>query len=211
MQGRKANYIVVIIILSIAAVSVIFVSSLKQSSPMNVKLLEFPLDIGFWKGKVLPPNEKVNKVLGTDKILMREYINPQKEIVWFCVVYGEKNRISFHPPESCYLGSGNVELLDKGIEKVKIDEQNQIAVNKLLFQMGREKQLVLYFYTAGNRMIANYYKQQFYFVLDEIKYRKSRGALVRVSTPLINDDIEDAFRRLTHFLQTSLPLLPSYL
>jgi EpsI family protein len=71
--------------------------------------------------------------------------------------------------------------------------------------MGRSKQLVLYWYTAGDRMVASYSKQQIYFLLDEIRYHKSRGALVRVSTMVINEDIKDAFRRLEDFIQISLP------
>jgi EpsI family protein len=71
--------------------------------------------------------------------------------------------------------------------------------------MGRSKQLVLYWYTAGDIMVASYSKQQIYFLLDEIRYHKSRGALVRVSTMVINEDIKDAFRRLEDFIQISLP------
>lgn len=211
MGERKANFIIAIILLGMTASGVLFVTNLKKAPVPQSKLLDFPMQVGQWVGNAMPMNKQVYDILGTDKVLFREYLTPQNDKVWFAVVYGEQNRQSFHPPEYCYLGSGNVELLDKGRFAVKLDDKESINVNKLLFQMGKYKQLVLYWYTAGNKITENYYKQQFYFVLDEIKYRKSSGTLIRVSASVIGDDTEAAIKSCENFIREALKLLPAYL
>ncbi|MBM3254107.1 MAG: EpsI family protein, partial [Candidatus Omnitrophica bacterium] len=175
MAEKKLNFIVTVVLLTLTACSVLFISSARKTSIINGRLLNFPMKLGNWSGKILPMDARVYQILGTDKVLFREYVNPQNEKVWFCIVYGEQNRQSFHPPEYCYLGGGNAELLDKGKVALRLNEKRIINVNKLLFQIGKYKQLVLYWFTAGNKMTENYYKQQIYFVLDEIKYHKSSG------------------------------------
>ncbi len=209
--SNGANFVIAIILLGLTAVGVLFVYNLKKTPVPESKLLSFPMQVGQWIGKDMPTDKRVYEILGTDKVLFREYINTRSEKVWIAVVYGEQNRQSFHPPEYCYLGSGNVELLDKDKISVKLNEGESISANKLLFQIGRYKQLVLYWYTAGNKMTDNYYNQQLYFVLDEIKYRKSSGTLVRISTTVINDDTQDAIERCERFIRETLKLLPSYL
>lgn len=211
MGERKANFIIAIILLGLTAWGVLFVTNLKKTPVPESKLLSFPMQVGIWTGKDMPQDKRVFEILGTDKVLFREYVNPQNEKVWLAVVYGEQNRQSFHPPEYCYLGSGKVELLDKGKVAVRLNEKDSFNANRLVFQMGKYKQLVLYWYSAGNKMTENYYKQQIYFVLDEIKYRKSSGTLIRVSTTVGNDDITQAIERCERFIREAFKLLPAYL
>lgn len=211
MAERKVNFIIAVIILALTGCGVLFIESLKKAPALDVKLLEFPMQVGEWTGKEMPMNKQVFEILGTDKVLLRQYTDKKDEKIWFAVVYGEQNRQSFHPPEYCYLGSGNVELLDKQITKLKVDEQKSMDVNKLTFLMGKHKQLVLYWFTAGGKMTENYYKQQLYFVMNQLKYRKSGGTLVRVSTTIINDDVDGAVERCQRFVLEALKILPSYL
>ncbi len=211
MAERKINFIIAVIILALTGCGVLFIGSLKKASALDVKLLEFPMQVGEWTGKEMPMDKRVYEILGTDKVLLRQYADKKDEKVWLAVVYGEQNRQSFHPPEYCYLGGGNVELLDKEIAKIMIDGQKSMDVNKLTFQMGKHKQLVLYWYTAGDLMTENYYKQQLYFVMNQLRYGKSGGTLVRVSTTIINDDVKGAVDRCQCFILEALKILPSYL
>jgi len=211
MAERKVNFIVAVIILALTGCGVLFIGALKKAPALDVKLLEFPMRVGEWTGKETPMDKRVYEILGTDKVLLRQYADKKDEKVWIAVVYGEQKRQSFHPPEYCYLGSGNVELLKKELAKIKIDEQKSMDVNKLTFQMGKYRQLVFYWFTAGDLMTENYYKQQFYFVMNQLKYRKSGGTLVRVSTTIINDDVNAAVDRCQRFILEALKILPSYL
>jgi EpsI family protein len=211
MAERKVNFIVAVIILTLTACGVLFMDFLKKAPALDVKLLEFPMQVGEWAGKEMPMDKRVYEILGTDKVLLRQYADNKDERVWIAVVYGEQNRQSFHPPEYCYLGGGNVELLDKETAKIVISGQKSMDVNKLIFLMGNYKQLVLYWFTAGDLTTDNYYKQQFYFVMNQLKHRKSGGTLVRVSTTIINDDVNGAVERCKRFILEALKILPSYL
>lgn len=211
MAERKVNFIIAVIILALAGCGVLFIGSLKKAPALDVKLLEFPMQVGEWAGGEMPMDKRVYEILGTDKVLLRQYADKKDEKVWFAVVYGEQNRQSFHPPEYCYLGSGNVELLNKTTAKIAIGEQKFMDVNKLIFQMGGYKQLVLYWFTAGGLMTESYYKQQVYFVMNQLKYRKTGGTLVRVSTTIINDDAAGAVERCQRFILEALKILPTYL
>lgn len=211
MAERKVNFIIVAVLLALAAGGVLFIGSLKKAPVLDVRLLEFPMQVGEWTGKEMPMDKRVYEILGTDKVLLRQYADKKDEKIWFAVVYGEQKRQSFHPPEYCYLGSGNVELLDKEITKIAIGEQKSMDVNKLTFQMGKYKQLVLYWFTAGDLMTENYYKQQIYFVMNQLKYHKSGGTLIRISTTVINNDVNGAVDRCRRFILEALKILPSYL
>ncbi len=208
---KDSNYIISIVILLVFALGISYLSLRKPLSVSDAKILEFPLEIGSWTGEIIPPEENVVEILGTDKILLGEYSNSEGEKVWFTVVYGEGDRQSFHPPEYCYIGSGNTELVDKKLDKVKIDDKTTIEVNSRLFQTGSRKQLVFYWYMAGDRVMASYNKQQVYFVLDEIRHRGAKGALIKVSTLVINGDTKGAFNRLKDFMREAVPILPDYL
>ncbi|MDD5644860.1 MAG: EpsI family protein [bacterium] len=211
MEKRDSKYIILILILAVFAGGVLFLYSRKPLPPTDVKIMDFPLNVADWTGKKEAPEQSVIDILGTDKILLMEFSNKKNQRVLFSVVYGEDNRLSFHPPENCYLGSGETELLSKTKDKVCIDENIMLEVNRITFQMGQSKQLVLYWYMAGDRMTSSYYEQQFFFIFDQIRERKSKGALLRVATIIRQDNEEEAYRILTDFMKNAVPLLGEYI
>ncbi len=211
MEKTNSKYIILIIALVFFAAGVLFLGSRKPLPPTDVKIMDFPLKIGDWTGKKEPPEQNVIDILGTDKILMMEFANGENQRVLFSVVYGEDNRLSFHPPENCYLGSGQTELLSKIKDTVYINGKRELEVNRIIFQVEQSKQLVLYWYMAGDRMMSSYYRQQFFFILDQIKERKSKGALIRVATIIRQDDEEEAYKILNNFIKDAFPLLEKYI
>lgn len=218
MEKRDLTFTFAVILLSLAAAAVFFINALKRPAGSETRLLQFPREVDEWTGEDIPVDKHAYEILGTDKVLLREYSNPQKEKVQFFVVYSERKRQSFHPPEYCYLGSGEVELLDKEKFKFKIEDNKTIGVNKLIFGIGAYKQLVLYWFAAGDIMTDSYYKQQWHFVLNQLKSYlpgysadESGGALVRVSTMIEGDDINAAIERSRRFIREVLEILPSYM
>lgn len=210
MACQKTNFIIAIILLAAACCGVLFIRHLKKPVVLDVKLSQFPMKVGEWTGKDLPVDKKVYDILGTDKVLLREYANLKDEKICFAVVYGEQKRQSFHPPEYCYLGSGNSELLDKRRVEVKLDEKKSMEVNELTFLVGSSEQLVLYWFGAADKTTPSYYKQQIYFVLNQLSSRGGGGTLVRVSTTL-DDGKDSASRRSEDFIREAVKILPRYL
>lgn len=216
MEKRDLNLIVAIVILIACSACVLGFSSFKRTPSRDVKLLEFPLKIGEWTGTDMKFENKeyekqVYAILGTNKVLLRSYADAKKEITAIQVVYSDQKRQSFHPPEYCYLGSGNNELLETGKTQIALDGGKILAVNRAVYQIKRGKVLMLDWYTAGDLMTENYYKQQLYFVINQLKRGKGGGSSVRVWTPIIDNDTDAALDRCRRLIREAIKLLPYYL
>jgi len=226
MSNNKA-YLIVIILLSLTLVGLIYFWQARSISPAKIKLENIPLKLGEWKGEDIPISQRTYELLETKDALMREYTNSQGERVALVIVYSAVNRGSFHPPEICYLGGGRT-LLNKGIEKVEIGQKamvwlpiakaiaqrgkdsSALQVNKLVMEDRAGKEIAWYWFTAGSRVTPNYYRQQCYFIWDEIRHNRQGGAMVRVSIRT-RDDLKRADSRGKAFIKQLAPILLDYL
>lgn len=202
---------VLFIILLAAAFLVRDIVRFKNLPAKPTRILEFPAELDGYKSEEVSLEEKVYEILNTRTIFFRQYSMDGEIPVWFLVVYGEEDRQSFHPPEYCYLGGGDVELLSKKVEKLDL-ESGQLEVNSLLFKMPEYKQLVYYWYAAGEKMTASYYKQQIFFMFEQLKRKKTGGMLIRVTTIVSETETEDqAAKRISDFLNSALPKIKEIL
>jgi len=72
--------------------------------------------------------------------------------------------------------------------------------------------LVLYWYQSHNRAVANEYWASFTQVADAIRYNRSDGSLIRITTPLAHGErIESARERLMQFVGQVTPQLGRYI
>ena len=216
MGKKELNLIIAIVILAACGACVLGISTVKRAPSRAVKLMEFPLNLGEWTGKDIKFADKeyekqVYAILGTDKVLIRAYSDRKNESAAIQVVYSDQKRQSFHPPEYCYLGSGANELLETGRTQVALDGGKALTVNRTVYQTKRGKVLMLDWYTAGDMMTGNYYKQQIYFVINQLKRAKSGGSAVRVWTPIIDNDTDAALDRCQRLIRETVKLLPDYL
>lgn len=216
MGKKDLNLIITIAILIACGACILAISSFKRTPSRDVRLLEFPLKIGEWTGADVRFEDKeyekqVYAILGTNKVLLRSYEDAKKEKTAIQIVYSDQKRQSFHPPEYCYLGSGNNELLETGKAQVMLDGGKTLVVNRTVYQVKRGKVLMLDWYTAGGLMTENYYKQQLYFVMNQLRRGKSGGSAVRVWTPIIDNDTGAAFDRCQRLIREVIKLLPGYL
>lgn len=212
-MSNNKTYIITIVLLSLTLLGLIYFWQARSISPAKIKLENIPLELGEWKGEDIPISQRTYEILETKDALMRQYTNAQGERVALVIVYSAVNRGSFHPPEICYLGGGR-ELLNKGVERIEIakSEKNSYAmqVNKLIMQDKAGKEIAWYWFTAGSRITSNYYRQQCYFIWDEIRNKRTGGALIRVSIR-VADDSRIAEAQGKDFIQQVAPILLDYL
>ena len=216
MGKKELNLIIAIVILAACGACVLGISTVKRTPSRAVKLMEFPLKLGEWTGRDIKFQDKeyekqVYAILGTDKVLIRAYTDRNKQSAAIQVVYSDQKRQSFHPPEYCYLGSGANELLENGKAQVALDGGKVLPVNRTVYQIKGGKVLMLDWYTAGDMMTGNFYKQQIYFVINQIKGAKGGGSAVRVWTPIIGNDADAALDRCQRLIREIVKLLPDYL
>ena len=83
-----------------------------------------------------------------------------------------------------------------------------------MIEKGLDRALVLYWYQAHGRVVANEYWGKFYAVLDAMRINRTDGAMVRVISPIIGSgpQAEAASEtEATRFVQSIFPLLSRYL
>lgn len=202
------NFLAIITLLAITGVvsGILFFRQMNEGVGM-IKT-DIPLNIGEWKGKDIELDEKTYKILETKNLAMREYANPSAETVYFYIVASDINRKVVHPPEICYTGGGNeisekehVEFKTAGLEK-------PVSMNSFVsMKDGRRESLVYYCYKLGNTLTTDYLRQQARTVLNNMMGKQVPAALVRVSTPIVNDDKQKASQVLQKFLAEMLPFI----
>ena len=141
-----------------------------------------PKELGNWKGRDIPLDERTYEILETRNVLSRQYGNLKGEKVGLLIVSSNKDRRVAHPPEVCYITS-NFAIVDERIEKFAFGN-TWINLKRFTAQdknnsLNREK--VMYVYKVGNRYTANYFAQQLLFTWDRATRRESQILLIRLS------------------------------
>lgn len=192
---------------------------LVQSQPggYEIRLDEFPLAIGSWQGKDIEMDklDLVYAVLETKTILSRLYINSEaeNEIIDFFVTYSEKTSRGFHPPEVSFVASGKT-IVKAGIEYIPLsngENAPRLETNMFLGKTPRGRVLFLYWFSVGDRLMANYYKSSLYLLWDTMRGKNSPTTMVRLAMPLVDDDFEKTMAVATDFIQQIMPLVPEYI
>jgi EpsI family protein len=85
-------------------------------------------------------------------------------------------------------------------------------VNRVIIQLGEQKQLVYYWFEQRGRSFTNEYLAKWYLFQDSLTMNRSDGALVRLVTSVPpNTDEALADKRLQNFLKDFYPDFPRYL
>jgi len=86
-----------------------------------------------------------------------------------------------------------------------------LRVNRAVIQQGVSRQLVYYWFQQRGRDLTNEYLVKWYLFADALARNRTDGALVRLITPLAeNEDLAAADARLAQFSAVALPRLASY-
>jgi len=202
MSISSRKYLTAIVLLSITLTLLIYINIGNKkdiSSNSVIKLSDFPLEIGQWRGSDITLSERTYEILETKNVLVREYTNPEGESIALAIVHSAHDRATFHPPEICYVGAG-VELLDKTVESINLNNSLSIKANKLVMKDKGGLQLAWYWFTASSNTTHNYYLQQLYIVWNGLLRHNQSGKLIRVSTRVSGNDILEADTRVKDFI-----------
>ncbi len=208
----NTRYSILIGILLLVTVITYFLSSDAPAQQKTVYAKQLPIFINGWSGEDIEVDDKTLAILETDDVLMRDYKKEGNPFIQLCIVYASNNRKVAHPPEICYTGSGwSLEEKIPVVFSIKSDEYPEFSAIKLILEKGDQKQLVLYWYKCNSEYATNYYKQQINIVKSEIITGKSTSGLIRISTPIINNDEDDAMMRVQRFSLNMLSFIAKYL
>ena len=169
-------------------------------------LRDLPYTIGSWTGQESPLSERIVQAVSVSDYTNRFYYSVGNSPIQLYVgFYGsQKTGDTIHSPKNCLPGAG-WDPVHAGFATIPVAGR-QITVNEYVIQQDQNKQLVFYWYQGRGRVIASEYAGKFWMVADAISRNRTDGALVRLNTP-ITDNESTARARLVGFTQDLFPKL----
>lgn len=183
-------------------------------SPPHQDVASFPRELGPWQGgEDLPFSADTLRVLGPGDFMERVYQAPDKPQIDLFLAYfpSQRSGDTIHSPRHCLPGAG-WQFATDSLLQLNDPAGRQLTVNDYVIAKGEERQVVLYWYQAHGRVIANEYRAKFYQMWDAMRLNRTDGSLVRVITPVGRDEsVQSAQARAVDFAERLLPLLSSYI
>jgi len=185
--------------------------------PPSQPLDQIPQSISGLASRDIPIDSGVLKLLGSGSFLNRVYLQPQitdqeddVNAIGLFIAYFPTQRTgqAIHSPQNCLPGAGWSFVSSRHVTVANMHGD----VGEYVITNGSVQQLVLYWYRAHGRSIANDYLAKAYMLADAIRYNRTDGALVRVITPIQpGETTQAAHLRATGFASRLAPILPAYI
>ena len=180
-------------------------------------LASFPSQLGEWKSKDVPLDRDSLAVLGPGDFLLRGYHSSDERsatsFVDFFIAYFPSQRTgdTIHSPKNCLPGAGWIPD-ENHVATIAFPGHAPFPANRYVISKRGDRKLVLYWYWAHDRGVANEYWAKFYLVKDAIEMNRSDGALVRITTDMLpGESGQSAQQRLSPFTAAVVPLLDTYI
>jgi exosortase D (VPLPA-CTERM-specific) len=190
--------------------------SREEFVPERSQLSTFPLLVGDWRGKEQGMEQQFIEKLKLDDYLMARYVREGEAApVELYIAYYESQRkgASVHSPRACLPGGG-----------WQIDDFSEFAVtnvgpadatlnvNRAIISMGKDRQLVYYWFQQRGRIITNEYLVKWYIFWDSLTQNRTDGGLVRLVTYVPDSvDIKEADARIQDFIRDIDPTLAYFI
>lgn len=202
-------YLIILMILTTS----ILVKSIKIDAYSHTgnalnNIRKIPLRIQRWEGKDVLLDKKTYKILATSSIIHRNYRTLKGDEIFLSIVHYPEIKVDFHAPEGCLGGRGIKVSKTRKMITVKNDQkQNFLEINQLIHQGNNEKHLIYYFYKTGHFVGSSYIKLRFQLVMNKFKRSPKSASLIRVSTPIRQNDVDNASARLAQFINYLYPFI----
>lgn len=215
---KSAKFWVVVVLLA-ATLTTLRLRGDTDRVPPTPPLSLMPATIGGRTAQDYPLDSETLAVLGDGRFLNRVYTDPgpmghpaETPVSLFIGYFPtQRSGQSIHSPQNCLPGAGWAFLSSEVINLPTADGR-PYPVGEYLIGNAGEKQVVLYWYLAHGRSVASDYLAKAYMMLDAVRWNRTDGALVRIVTPVgQNEPLESAQQRAVRFANQVTPLLPRFI
>ena len=185
----------------------------KEVFPPRQSLASFPHELKDWRSTDYTIPQDQLAVLGPGDFLLRDYYDCVQPPIGLFIAYFPSQRAgdTIHSPKNCLPGAGWAPVETSRVQ-ISVPGQPDFPANRYVIAKGPDRQLVLYWYLAHDRVVASEYWAKYYLVADSIRMNRSDGSLVRLSTAIANGETaRQAQDRLLNFASQIVPRLESYI
>ena len=181
---RRPRLFLALTLVVLAVVGIGRLRAIDAVAPLR-PLSQLPLVIGGWQGYSGSLAADLLARLRPDDHLVRQYRSPTGESLWLYVAYYARAGFDpgYHARANNLPGNG-WEVVSADIEPVTLPDGKRAAINAVVIQKERDRQLVLYWYQDRGRVIADDAWARAWQIWDALRLRRTDGALVRINLPL---------------------------
>jgi EpsI family protein len=206
--------LVVTLLLALHAIIALAVTR-QENPPPHRPLAEFPDTIGEWRMAYESQIEpEILEVLKADDTLSRAYQRLDASgAAFLSIAYFSTQRTGANPhsPKNCLPGAGWIPI-QTGTLPVTVPGRDQpVRVNRYVVAKGGQQSVVLYWYQGRGRVIASEYVARIYVVADALNQNRTDVSLVKITVPMLGDDVEAATNTAVDMAQASFPVLEQFL
>ncbi|WP_375205642.1 VPLPA-CTERM-specific exosortase XrtD [Hyphococcus sp.] len=202
-----------LVILVAAGAYVHFGTSNILRVPDRADLSGLPYELEGWRSEIQEVDADTLNVLGADDYVITNLQNPDGELFNLYIAYLNMQRHghSWHSPRQCIPGGG-WQIAEHDYATATLENGETFRYNRIIIENRGVRQLVYYWYDQRGRRLANEFVMKSFLILDAVKLRRTDGAMIRIMTPVGQDEfIGDADERLQGFLRTLDPMLDPYI
>lgn len=165
-----------------------------EATPPARPLNEFPTVIGDYRTVAeIPLDQDTLNILKVTDYLNRVYVSPTQGELGLYLGYFRTQRTgaAIHSPKNCLPGAGWQPTVSE-IYELSLNDGRKVPVNLYVIRKGLDQQIVLYWYQSHGRVVASEYWGKFYMVYDALRLNRTDAALVRITVPVRNGDMDAA-------------------
>ena len=210
MVVSKKAYFTVIIVLALTAVLRYAHMAKASSSPVGLRLGEFPMSAAGWQGKSVAYPDWLPEELGANEFFIREYTSGQHSsaVTMYAAYFDARYGGTAHHPDVCYPAQG-WNIIERSRLAVNLDGAT-IEVTRMLIQKGLTKQLVLFYFQTGNKTVPELSGYRLRAIVQGILFNKIGTAIIRISAP-VTETVEKTYAEETEFLKVIAPMIEQYI
>jgi exosortase D (VPLPA-CTERM-specific) len=210
--GFFRPHFIVAVFLLLATVAVAHTASFEEKTPLAKPFIDFPLQVGDWSGSRQVMEQQFLDTLKLSDYTIIDFRSPAGREVNFYVAYNQSQSKgqATHSPGTCLPYSGWV-FNDSGLASVPCAD-GMMQVSRAFMEKNGVKQLVYYWFPQRGRILTNLYQIKLYNFWDALTRHRTDGALVRIITPVYQDENPAAAeQRLQGFTRQVVPILGTFL
>jgi len=181
--------------------------------PPHMPFALFPLTLGQWHGRQESLDPTIRETLRATDYWNADYRYGEVGtpinlfIAWYA---SQRVGVAAHSPANCIPGSG-WQVVQRRITPITLDTMT-LSITRMIISKDTTSLLVYYWFDQRGRIMNEQYGAKWYLLVDSITKNRTDGAIIRLVTPLVeNEDERAGDARLLDFMRVLFPTTQSYI